>query len=189
MEIEIKLAVPSEKRLEELHSLLTEPYELRIETVYYDTPQRDLYTRRWMLRTRRENERSIVTCKTPGDTPYTRGEWETEGSDAVGAIPVLIAQGAPAALASMLPLDPLCGARYVRHAALLTLDGCTAELALDHGEVFAGDRTAPICELELELKSGEPSALFALAASLSAQYGLSEEPRSKFARAASLCEE
>ena len=34
---------------------------------------------------------------------------------------------------------------------------------LDCGEVVAGERRSPVCEIELELKSGDPAALFAFA--------------------------
>ena len=45
--------------------------------------------------------------------------------------------------------------------------GAIIELALDEGEVHSGNRTRRICEVELELKSGSPSALFDLASDLS----------------------
>ena len=41
--------------------------------------------------------------------------------------------------------------------------GAQIEVALDVGAVVAGERSQPICEIELELKSGQPDALFALA--------------------------
>jgi inorganic triphosphatase YgiF len=41
--------------------------------------------------------------------------------------------------------------------------GATIELVLDRGEVGADDRASAICEIELELKSGNAAALFALA--------------------------
>jgi inorganic triphosphatase YgiF len=37
------------------------------------------------------------------------------------------------------------------------------EVALDIGQIEAGHKTTPICELELELKAGPPSALFEIA--------------------------
>lgn len=41
-------------------------------------------------------------------------------------------------------------------------------MVLDRGEVVAGDRRSPICEVELELKRGDPRALFAFARKLDA---------------------
>ncbi len=43
-------------------------------------------------------------------------------------------------------------------------------MALDVGEVLAGKRSQPICEIELELKAGQPDALFALALDWAGQF-------------------
>lgn len=188
MEIEIKLAVPSDELFAELQAAYPAQYVLRMEADYYDTPRRELRGKKWMLRRRSENGRGVVTFKTPGKTQFERGEWELEAEDAAAVIPTLVAMGAPAELLRLGTVFPSCGSRYVRHAALLTLDGCTAELALDRGEVFGGTRTAPIRELEIELKTGDPAAVYALADELSKRYGLSVEFRSKYARAAALCD-
>ena len=48
---------------------------IRMQTTYYDTEDGLLEKNRWMLRLRTENERSVVTMKTPGEG-HTRGEWE-----------------------------------------------------------------------------------------------------------------
>jgi inorganic triphosphatase YgiF len=45
-------------------------------------------------------------------------------------------------------------------------DGSEVEVALDRGEVVAGNKSTPIFELELELKAGQPCALFELAAQI-----------------------
>ena len=63
-------------------------------------------------------------------------------------------------------------------------DGAVVECALDRGEVHTTDRRrrTPLCELELELKSGSPSALFALARDLARWLPLAPEVRSKAER-------
>src|SRR3546814_19293009 len=50
-----------------------------------------------------------------------------------------------------------------RRTWIISEGGATIELVLDSGEVVAGERTSPICEIELELKQGDPGALFAFA--------------------------
>jgi inorganic triphosphatase YgiF len=45
-------------------------------------------------------------------------------------------------------------------------NGSVIEVALDLGQIVAGDLSAPICELELELKAGQPTALFAVASQI-----------------------
>ena len=55
-------------------------YEIRMETVYYDTLDAALSRRRWMLRRRYENGTSVCTLKTPLPDG-SRGEWETPCDD------------------------------------------------------------------------------------------------------------
>jgi triphosphatase len=59
-----------------------------------------------------------------------------------------------------------------RRTAALQTDGSTIELALDDGRVLAGDKASRVCELELELKQGDPAALVALAKQLVLDHGL-----------------
>ena len=46
------------------------------------------------------------------------------------------------------------------------------KVAFDEGRVTAGDRSAALCELEFELKDGDPAAMFALAHEWSQRHGL-----------------
>ena len=59
-----------------------------------------------------------------------------------------------------------------RRASQTRTRGCRVELALDHGEVAAGGRTARFEELELELKSGPARSLFAFASTLQSRFDL-----------------
>lgn len=160
---------------------------ISMETTYYDDPAGTLRQRRWTLRRRMENGKSVCTVKT--NLPDgSRGEWETESPDITRAIPVLIAQGAPAPLAEVAArgLVPTCGAKFTRQAALLqTADGL-AELALDSGILTGGGRQLPLSEVELELKEGSDQATVALARTLARRYGLVHQPKSKLARALEL---
>ena len=62
---------------------LCAPYAyIRMRTTYYDTEDGFLAQRRWMLRLRTEDGRSVVTMKTPGEG-HTRGEWEVESASTV----------------------------------------------------------------------------------------------------------
>jgi inorganic triphosphatase YgiF len=56
------------------------------------------------------------------------------------------------------------------------------EVAFDRGRLAAGRRSAPICELELELKRGRASDLAALARRLQKEMPLAFEPRAKTER-------
>ena len=65
----------------------------------------------------------------------------------------------------MIPLFTVTSLRTVR---IVDEAGSTIELVIDEGEVRAGDRSEPLLELELELVSGDPLALDALAERLAA---------------------
>lgn len=160
--------------------------EFQMETVYYDTADQALSSRHYTLRRRLENERSVCTLKTPAGE--ARNEWETENVFIENAIVDLIAQGAPEELRELVKggLFPICGAKFTRLAKILRLENAEVELALDHGYLFAGDRKEPLCEVEVELKSGDMQACRQYARQLAAEFMLEEEPRSKFARAFAL---
>lgn len=163
------------------------PRLYRMQTTYYDTPDRALSRRLITLRRRLENNLSVICAKAPlpGDAdPNARGEWELEGSDPVAALPALIRLGAPPELAALGRPVPDCGAAFVRTAVLLRFDdGSAAELALDHGKLFRAARFAPLHVLELELKEGAPAESLALLRALAQRFTLAPQPKSKYARA------
>ena len=170
---------------------LCAPYAyLRMRTTYYDTEDGFLETRRWMLRLRTENERSVVTMKTPGEG-HTRGEWEVESAYLDEALPKLAALGAPQEITSLQSdaLAPICGARFTRITAELRLSEATSCMICgDVGDLTGGGRTALLCELELELKQGSEAELAVFAQALMETYHLSEQPLSKLQRARALAE-
>jgi triphosphatase len=163
-----------------------ESQEIQMETVYYDTPSRVFSSRRYTLRRRLENGISVCTLKIPaGDA---RQEWETENVFIENAIPQLISQGAPAELQDLAKegLYPICGAKFTRLAKTIPLTDGIAELALDHGYLFGGDQKAPLCEMELELKSGDKGCFDRYVRELVKEFSLIEETESKFSRALKL---
>lgn len=163
--------------------------EIQMETTYFDTPDRSLSARHMTLRLRRENEDVICTLKTPL-ADGSRGEWECPATDIQRGIASLLALGAPTELKTLTAggVAPVCSARFTRQACdVPTADGL-AELALDSGSLLGGTQEIPLCEVELELKSGSEAALQALAEDLVRTYILNPEPRSKFSRAIALAQ-
>ena len=143
-----------------------------------------------MLRVRQENEKSVVTMKTPGEG-YARGEGECEGKTPEEAIGTLVQKGAPEELVELTKpgLEMVCGAEFVRLTQPLRLpDGTTCEICADGGELLGGRHKEPFCELELELTWGDGKALLAFVGELSRKYGLIEEQKSKFVRARRLAD-
>ena len=196
-EFEVKLRVSSEAVLNRILQdpriqamALGQDRQIRMESTYFDTAERLLSARRWTLRRRRENDRYVVTVKTPAPG-HARGEWEVEEENLEGAIPRLCALGAPAELMDLVKMGfaPRCGAEFTRTARLLRLPGGTlAEMAADRGILIGGNRQENLVELEVELKEGKDADVEAFCKNLREEYGLVEEPLSKFARASRLAE-
>lgn len=163
---------------------------LEMETTYYDTPGNTLSGRRFTLRRRLENGIGICALKTPG-IGFGRGEWEVEAATIEIAIPELCKLGAPKELEELTAAGviPICGARFTRYAAMVVLEDAEAELALDSGILFAGNRQTPLCEIEVEWKSGSQASVLAFAKGLEEQYSLVLEQDSKFRRALDLRKE
>lgn len=163
--------------------------EIRMETTYFDTPDGALSALHMTLRLRKENAETICTLKTPLPDG-SRGEWECPAANISDGIPSLMVLGAPKILGEITKngVIPRCGARFTRYAAEIATNDGTAELALDNGVLLGAGKEMPLCEVEIELKSGSEAAAVALAQALTAQYALTEEPRSKFRRAMALAQ-
>ena len=196
-EFEIKLRA---KSVEQLGEILRDAQvvkfaqeklrEIHMRTTYFDTADGALSERRWMLRVRQENEKSVVTMKTPGEG-YARGEWECEADTLAQALPQLAALGAPQEIQTLDPagLRPVCGAEFTRRTARLRLpDGTACMVCGDAGKLTGGGCEAPLCELELELAEGSQDTLGAFVQTLQTAYGLREELQSKLRRARALAE-
>lgn len=160
---------------------------IEMETVYYDTPDGALAKRGITLRRRLENGTPVCTVKTPAGE-NGRGEWECPCESVRKAIPILCGMGCPPELIALAApgLTVLCGASFTRWALTIPQADCTVELALDSGMLTGGGRTAPLCEIEVELKSGDRAGADRFAAALAGQFGLPVEPKSKFRRAMAL---
>ena len=159
----------------------------QMQTTYYDTSDGRLSARRWTLRRRMENERSVCTLKTPA-IGIGRQEWEVDCISIEEGVSELCKLGCPAELASLADtgLIPICGARFTRIAKTIRINDSVLELALDAGVLTGGGREMPLREVEIELKSGSEETCRGFAAELASQYGLQEETDSKFRRALAL---
>lgn len=180
-EVELKLALPTTavnrlKRLDVLKPLRQQrAHSHHLCSVYYDTPGHSLTQAGITVRLRDDGrgEGLIQTVKTAGSRVsglFARREWECP---VTGPAPDLaqpdLAQLAATGLEALAPgqlqapLTPIFTTTVTRALTLLQGDGWQAEMALDVGEIRAGERTEAICELELELQRGAPIHLFRLA--------------------------
>ncbi len=178
-ELEYKFSATAEI-LEKIAASFDGFREIRMQTTYFDTPDRRLSAQKKTLRIRRENEISIVTLKAPLPDG-SRAEWECCAESIEAGL-----QRLPEKIES--PLGPVCGARFTRRAALVDTGAGQVELALDVGVLLGGGRELPLCETEVEYKSGSEEAARLFAEKLAADFGLKEETLSKFARAMALAE-
>jgi len=178
-EVELKLQVAPEDVMRLLrHRLLASqakgrPRRLNLLNVYYDSVDLRLNKARVALRLRRSGRRWIQTIKGEGHVVaglHQRPEWETDTTEGV-----LCFDGLPEGELQRLfaqpglrqALQPLFTVEFSRTLFDLHWAGADhIELALDRGSIRADGRAEMLCELELELKSGSRSRLFALARTL-----------------------
>lgn len=196
MEVELKYACPNgavfEEILQAVAAIQQGPVrEIRMQTDYYDTPERTLRERFWTLRLRRENAESVVCCKTRGSWDgalSSHNEWECRAESLIEGVQQLIAEGAPEELREIARrAERFCGAQFVRVSADLVLEnGTVAELSCDRGALMGTKTELPLCEVELELKAGAVKPMLAYGAAMAERFGLREESRSKLARAMEL---
>jgi inorganic triphosphatase YgiF len=148
---------------------------------YFDTPERDLAQARVALRLRRDGEQFIQTLKTRGQSVAglsERNEWDWYLDKAKLDPKKLTDDCWPASLAELdkKQLKPIFTTDFHRERAEIAWGRGKAkvviEAALDQGKVIAGKQEEDICELELELRQGEPEALLELAAELAADLPL-----------------
>ena len=180
-EIELKLALPTPnpssltKQLARTSLLARrQANHQHLHNVYYDTPEQFLRQERIALRIRRvgsdEKPQWLQTLKTGGRSDSAlsqRGEWEASVPGAKLALDVLKAtpwSGIDPDGAVFRALAPCFVTSFDRTSwSVRRRDGSLIEVALDIGYITAGEKSAPICELELELRAGKPAALFELA--------------------------
>lgn len=187
IEFELKYRATPQIQQQILEEIPGEEQTFSMQTTYYDTPSGALSARFFTLRRRMENGLAVCALKTPAGKD-ARGEWEVRCDRIEDAAEKLCKLGAPKELTVLAAegLAPICGARFTRTARIIRLPDCLVELAVDTGILTGGGRQAPVCEVEVELKSGSREVCVAFAKKLAEVYGMSPEPKSKFRRALAL---
>jgi inorganic triphosphatase YgiF len=178
-EIELKLFLPlgADAQLPLVPLLRNvRPRRLRLDSTYFDTPDRLLQRHGMALRLRRVGRRWMQTLKAMDVARgglSTRPEWETPAKLVDGRprfdFRRLAATPLPALLAkhrAQRKLRPLFRVRVQRTLWDLVFRQSRIEVAIDRGRIESvTDRraVAPVAELELELKSGNAEDLNAAA--------------------------
>lgn len=156
---------------------------------YLDTRDRKLTRSGMAYRIRRTNGKAFeATVKSQGKTVNGFSSREEYTVPLTKPEPVLqgFAPQLDQKLQTLLQEDellPLCTVEFTRKTALIQLSAVTVvEAALDQGTLTAGDKKAPIEELELEIKRGQERDLLRFTAALAQAIPLWPEERSKFKR-------
>ncbi len=196
MEREFKWMIPDPSEFDPIadsstvSALVQKKGRLEMEAMYYDTADNLIARCHGGLRLRRENETRVVCLKLAAESGFggarkAREEYECTAPDIRTGIQNLPAAGAPQDICDCLlqaNLIELGRTAFTRFWFLLSYQGCTCELAFDYGKLTRNGRVGPICEMELELKSGSEADFDALAVQLQQEFDLKPQPLSKLAR-------
>ena len=160
----------------------------RLQARYFDTDDGALARNGVVVRVRKEGRRWVQTAKGPTQGPLERLEHNVSlARQAKGEAPkVDLARhdGTPVGKAIAKALNLKLDAAYPELALLyetdvqrvtrvVAVEGSLVEIALDQGRILSGNKSMPICELEIELKTGKPEHAVALARQWCAEHGLS----------------
>jgi len=200
LEIELKLRLEPENVALVYVSPVLDKYaqgdflQQQLVSSYFDTANHDLRQQGFSLRLRKIGDQIIQTVKAAGNQEgdlHQRHEWEQETKQFVPDLSLLDDIDLQNKLRTVLgnaPLLPLFETNFLRTSwQLLLLDGAQIELALDQGEIKTNTQSDAICEVELELKNGDPAHLYEIADQLKATIPLVVEHRSKADRGFQLC--
>lgn len=190
-EIELKLTLPP-RSLSALrrHPLVSgAPRATRTVTLlntYFDTPDLALSKQRIALRTRKQGRLWLQTVKAQASSSgglSARPEWEGPYAECFDFSAIDVPAVKDLLDAVSADLVPLFSTDFKRETRRLTPSpGVSVLMMIDQGTITARERQMPLCEVELELESGEPGDLYRLAISLADDLPLLPEDISKAER-------
>lgn len=171
-EIELKFLIAPGAADEVLALLRGEGEVRQLDATYFDTADHALRQAGFGLRVRDGDGVRKQTLKSAAAGGiFARGEWETPIAGPEPD-PVALAGTPAAAVLNGRALSPVFTAQVERVIRLVRRGDTLIEAALDRGYLSTPARRTPVCELELELKSGSATQLFALARDLAGRVAL-----------------
>lgn len=142
----------------------------RLLNTYYDTPKLRLHARQTALRFRKKGWEWLLTVKTAEPACgglAMRNEWETAATPGNFDFSHVDRSDLREFLETVRDrLRPVFTTDFKRQSWLVPFGKSVIELALDQGKIESSKKGAVICEVELELISGEVGDIFALARAL-----------------------
>lgn len=191
-EIELKFIVENDSvdaLRNHLHTLSAEHHEpVQLLNIYYETPDNWLRQHDMGLRIRGANGRYEMTMKIAGRVVgglHQRPEYNIDISKPeleLDRLPAEVWPNGELPETLSAQVQPLFSTDFWREKWLVNEGKSRIEIALDLGEVKAGEFQEPICELELELLEGDAADVLRLAHKLVSQSGLRQGSLSKAAR-------
>ena len=190
-EIELKLSLlPEGLRALRRHPLFTgaakQGNATTLDNTYFDTPDGALKSRKVGVRTRRQGRLLLQTVKCAAESIgglSARPEWEQPFSGRFDFSAIDTPKVQKLLMRHEAELAPVFSTRFRRETRLHDSgDGVRILMMVDTGEVIAGERREPICELELELVEGSALDLLQLARGLAADIPLWPSDTSKAER-------
>jgi triphosphatase len=183
-EQELKLHVPlTSRRSVEREVRSKDATTVRLHAMYFDTPERELAKARIALRLRKEGREWIQTLKMPGANAITRIEINHPRPGPILDLSLY------AGTEVEVPLSAIRGELGLRYETdvqrilrKVRSRAGTVEIAYDIGILRAGSLELPISEVEFELMSGRPAAIFAVGRAWQQRHGLLLDARSKSER-------
>lgn len=171
-ELKFELRSADLRRLSQHPAFQLEPRVQKLVSTYFDTPDFELRKAGLSLRVRKVDGGFVQTVKRARSSDiFDRDEWETDVPRNAPLDEALEATPVPKTLKKAEgELSPVFSTNIERATRLWATADAIVEISVDKGEIKAGGRAEKLSELELELKSGPPQALYALAREL---FGLS----------------
>lgn len=190
-EQEIKMYVPTSAR-KAVNAALVEmsgSRRARLWAMYFDTPDRQLARQKAAIRLRKEGPRWVQTFKMAGGDELSRIELNHPRPEPTLDLSVYADTPAEHLIGKLT--EPLV-LGYETDVMRLTREvktrGGIVEVVYDVGAIRAGELALPVNELEFELLTGDPRALFLPAARMLREHHLILDARSKAERGDALAQ-
>jgi len=119
-------------------------------SVYYDTPENKLFKEGIVLRVRSKGDRFIQTVKAGGPSTLIRQELEKEIPDKN----LVLTEGGTPAEKKVWDLRGELQPIFCVDVERLSLPVANLQIDIDKGRIEKAGQSAPVCEVEFELKSG-----------------------------------
>ncbi|MDD4378049.1 MAG: CYTH domain-containing protein [Eubacteriales bacterium] len=200
MEIELKYAVTN---MEVSQNILDDKYlktikdkdsdeVINMKAIYYDTEDRDLFSSKIAFRVRQEGSKIVATVKWNGtstDGLHEREEINVPVEDETffEAPTLSIFKESPIEdkllnISKGKKIIPIMEMVFTRKQMRIDTGKSISEISVDTGEIITKNGNAPICEVEIELYSGDKEDMEKLGNDLADRYNLVPENTSKYKR-------